>query len=131
MPENLDCGFEERLCVNNPSTSTTQECSGNGYCVNGECQCFPGFTDSMVVTRVADVRFPANVINGTVTPAPECGYDETAANKYNPACITDECVPTYYADCGDFLYMMASSRCSQIFVALLAAAISFEALIKL
>ena len=131
VPENLDCGFEERLCVNNPSTSSTQECSGNGYCVNGECQCFPGFTDSMVVTRVADVRFPANVINGTVTPAPECGYDETAANKYNPALITDECVPTYYADCGDFLYMMASSRCSQIFVALLAAAISFEALIKL
>jgi hypothetical protein len=87
----------------------------------------------MVVTRVGDARFPANLdVNGTVVPAPECGYDETAPNKYNKALVTDACIPTYIKDCGDFLYEMAGSRrTAGLGVAALIAILTFQALVDL
>ena len=131
-PEGLDCGLV-LVCPKNPSVPSSAECSGNGICVEGVCNCYPGFTESMVVTRVGDARFPANLdVNGTVVPAPECGYDETAPNKYNKALVTDACIPTYIKDCGDFLYEMAGSRrTAGLGVAALIAILTFQALVDL
>jgi hypothetical protein len=84
----------------------------------------------MVVTRAGDARFPAKLdANGTVVPAPECGYDEMAPNKYNKDLVTAACQPIYIKDCGDFLYQMAGSRkTTGLGIAALIAILTFHAL---
>jgi hypothetical protein len=130
-PEGLDCGVV-LVCPRNPSIATSAECAGNGECVSGVCQCYPGFTDSMVVTRAGDARIPARLdVNGTVLPAPECGYDDdpTAASKFNSLLITDACEPIYIADCGGYLYQLAGSERTRILVSFIFALLTFELVI--
>ncbi len=57
--EGSDCGTS--VCVSNPSEGASQEsCSGNGVCVGGECQCFPGFGDRHACAGAAPSRRPAD-----------------------------------------------------------------------
>jgi len=127
-PSDLSCGVQ-LLCPRNPSTTSTTECAGNGVCVDGVCECFPGFTESMIVTRAGDARIPAKLSdNNTVIPAPECGYDAdpTATSKFNPALVTAACTPLYTSDCGGFLYQMAGSERTRVLVSLILAVLTFE-----
>lgn len=115
-------------CEQNPSGTGNRnaDCSGNGYCIDGKCHCLPGFTDSVLVTKFGDVLIPArDYVNNTIVPAPECGYDPTSDTYYNPALVTSECKPKTYADCGGFLYQMASARGASLLVALVVSAFTF------
>ena len=132
-PEGLDCGVV-LVCPKNPSIATSAECAGNGECVDGVCKCYPGFTDSMVVTRAGDARIPARLdANGTVIAAPECGYDDDPAkaleNRFAPSLITAACEPTYIPDCGGYLYQLAGSGHIRVLVSFIFALLTFELVI--
>lgn len=133
-PRPADCEETITECEKNPSgsSSRTQDCSGNGYCINGVCECFPGFTDSKLVIKSGDVFIPArDYVNNTVIPAPECGYDETAPNLYNPALVTDACKPKLYADCGDFLYQVAGASAGHVLITVLISTFVLEVVLNL
>ena len=70
-------------------------------------------------------------VNNTVIPAPECGYDETAPNLYNPALVTDACKPKLYADCGDFLYQVAGASAGHVLITVLISTFVLEVLLNL
>jgi len=131
-PEDLDCNIIiDTDCVSNPSVPTSAECAGNGFCVEGACICYPGFTDSMLITRVGDARIPAKYApNGTVIPAPECGYDADSETKWNADLVTDACEPVYIADCGGFLYQLAGSRRRDLFAVFVLIALTFEIVLR-
>lgn len=108
--EGLDCGLV-LVCLKNFFVLSFVECLGNGICVEGVCNCYFGFIESMVVIRVGDVWFFVNFdVNGIVVFVLECGYDEMVFNKYNKVLVIDVCILMYIKDCGDFLYEMAGLR---------------------
>jgi len=129
-PEELGCltGDIQTECPKNPSIPSASECAGNGVCMSGGiCNCYPGFTESMVVTRAGDARIPARLDpNGTVVPAPECGYDADLDTKYNPSAVTSACEPVYIADCGDFLYQVAGSPVFHLMLTFIIVVLTFE-----
>jgi hypothetical protein len=85
----------------------------------------------MLITRVGDARIPAKYApNGTVIPAPECGYDADSETKWNADLVTDACEPVYIADCGGFLYQLAGSRRRDLFAVFVLIALTFEIVLR-
>ena len=89
------------MCPSNPSPgASTDQCSSNGVCVGGSCQCFPGYGASFLYRSVSTgIDTPALLV-----PVFPNGSDILSC-PYEGASGCDPSLMTYINDCGSLGYV--------------------------